>query len=90
MSDAARLASEGYLPKDFLMAANDQLFRIYQGWELKNPGTYLDEIIEEDGKWQQRQKIYNFYCTQLYDIPSGRVGKWFVATLAVELNGIRN
>ena len=72
------------------MAADDKLFRVYQYWVHQNPGTHLDDGIEEDGKWQHICKKLISLPTQRYDVPSGWVEKQFVTTLMVDLDKILN
>ena len=55
-SDAARLASVGYLPGECLTAADDNIFGVNQDWVHHNPGTHLDVGIEENGNCQQGWK----------------------------------
>ena len=59
-SDAVRLVSECNLPRDILTAAKYKLFGVYQDLVHQNPVTHLDGGIEEDDKWQKRQKKYFF------------------------------
>ena len=88
-SNASRLVSEGNLPGYRLTAADDKLFGIYEDWLHQNFVTRLWGGVKNYDKWQQSwKKIIS--PTQHYDVPSGRVGKWFVAALAVVLGGIRN
>ena len=62
-------------------------FEFYQVWVQQNHGNYLDGGIIEDDKWRAR---WNFYCfsTESYYAPSGKVGRKFVSTLSVDLDGI--
>ena len=52
-SNAACLARNSDLPGDFLTAADDMIFVVYQDWVHQNPGTPLYGGIEEGGKWQK-------------------------------------
>ena len=54
VSDAACLASMGNLPGESLIAANDNIFGVFQDWVHQNPRIHLDGRIEEDGRWQER------------------------------------
>ena len=55
----------------------------------QNPGDHLDAGIAEDSKWQARWEKLVCIPTQCYDAPYGEVGKRFVGTLYVELDGVR-
>ena len=52
--DAAHLLSTANHPEVCLKAADDALFSVYQDWVHQNTGTHLDDVINEDGKWQDR------------------------------------
>ena len=45
VSGAVHLASKGNLPGYCLMAADDNLFGIYQDWVHQNPGTHMYDSI---------------------------------------------
>ena len=55
---SAGLESKGDLPRYQLMAADDNIFGVYQDLVHQNPGIHVDGGIEYDGKWKQiRNKI---------------------------------
>ena len=49
-------AREGDLPDVRLLGADYILYGVYQDWVNQNPEYHLDVGIEEDSKWQARQK----------------------------------
>ena len=76
-------------PEVRLKAADYALFGVYQDWVHQNPRNHLDDVIKEDSKWQDMLVKLACFPTQRYDVPSGRVGKFFVSILSVELDGIQ-
>ena len=62
VSYAARLASVGKLPGDHLMAADDEIFGIYQDWVNQNNGTHLYVSIEGDSKCKKYSEKSDFYA----------------------------
>ena len=78
------------LPDVHLLGAYDMLFGVYQDWVHQNPGNHLDGGITEDGKWQARWGKLACMPTKRYDVPSGKVGRIFVGTLSVELDGLQD
>ena len=63
-------------------------YSLYKDWVHQNPGYHLDERIAEDSKWQAQWEKLACMLNQLYDAPSGKVGKRFVGILSVELDRV--
>ena len=80
----------GDLSGEILTATDGNIYGFYQDWVHKNPRTYLDGRIEEDGKRQDMWKELVCMPTQRYDVSSGPIRNKFVWVLLVDLNGIWN
>ena len=87
MGAATCLASEDDLPGVSLMSASDALFGVCKDWVHQKTRIHLNRIIYKESKLQAIWKTY--LPAQIYDVPSGRVGKTFVSTLTADLNGRR-
>ena len=72
-NDTSRLASEGNLDKYQLMTADVNLFSVYQDLMQQNPGTHINDRVEEDGNWQKIWKQLVFMPNQRYHILYGRI-----------------
>ena len=88
-SSTTRLTKTANLRRVRLKSTNDSLCIAYQDWMHQNPGTRLDDGINDYGKCQARWKTLLYFLTQCYDVPSGRVGELFVSALAADIDGIR-
>ena len=64
------------------------LREVYEDWVHKNPGTHLDGGVADNSAWQAWWRDLAVMPSRCYDMPSGKVGRQFVVTLGVELQGV--
>ena len=67
-----------------------RLREVYGDWVYENLGTHLDGGIQEDGLWQGWWRDLAVMPPRRYNAPSGKVGRRYVNSLALELQGIRD
>ena len=72
-----------------LSKADKLLNLVYGDHPHRNAGTHLNGDIAEDTLWQGRWKKLVQIHIPTYVVPSGKVGKRFVRTLAREFKGVR-
>ena len=59
-------------------------------WVHGNPGTHLDGSVKDDSAWQARWRELAVMPSRRYDTPSGKVGRRFVRTLVMKMQGVRD
>jgi hypothetical protein len=69
--------------------ADRLLDTVYGDHPHANDGCHLDGSIPSDRSWQRRWKRIAQISPTHYDVPKGKVGRRFVATLAREFRGAR-
>ena len=78
------------LPDYTCTKADGLLDTIYGDHPHDNDGTHLSGGVESDRIWQRRWLRACQLKTTHYDVPSKRVGRRFVDTFAIELQGVKD
>ena len=67
-----------------------RLREVYGDWVHGNPVTHLDGGVKDDSAWQAWWCDLTIMLSRRYDAPSGKVGRRFVGTLGVEMQGVQD
>jgi len=87
---APRVTEEGAdKPESVQTEADGHLDSVYGDHPHQNDGRHLDGGVADDPFWQGHWKRTVQLPLTSYSVPSGKVGRRFVATLAQEFAGVR-
>ena len=79
----------GDLPNYIPTHMDVSIASVFDGEHLRdNDGTQLDGGIKEDKVWQDRHRLLTTCSLNIYDLPSGPVGRSFIKSLCLEINGV--
>ena len=67
-----------------------RLQEVHGDWVHGNPGTHLNRGVRNESAWQAWWRDLAVMPSRRYDAPSGKVGRRFVGTLGVEIQGVRD
>ena len=67
-----------------------RLREVYGDWVHGNLGTHLDGGVTDDSAWQAWWRDRKVTPSRRYDIPSGKVSRWFVGILGAKMQGVRD
>ena len=70
------------------LTSTQKIAAVYGDQIHQNDGTHLDGGVVDDQEWQNRWREVMALPPQRYDVPTGRVGRLFVAAAADELKGV--
>ena len=65
-----------------------RLREVYWDWIHGNPGTHLDSSVTDNSAWQAWWRDLAVISSRRYDVPSGKVGRWFIGMLGAEIQGM--
>lgn len=71
-----------------LLTSTQQIAAVYGDQIHQNDGIHLDGGVVDDQEWQNRWREVMAPTPQRYDVPTGRVGRLFVADESDELKGV--
>ena len=78
------------MPRYVLNPEDLCLQEVYGDWVHRNPGTHLDGGVKDDSAWQAWRHDLAVIPSRKYYAPSGKVGRRFVGTLGVEMQGVQD
>ena len=88
---ATSVMEEGADLPGFVPTTADRLLdSVFGDHPHQNDGCHLDGGIVDDATWQKRWKRTAQLTPKHYSVPSGRVGRRFVGSLATEFQGVED
>ena len=80
----------GDLPDAIISEADGMMDKVYGDHVHQNSGQHLKDGVSDDAEWQDYWRRLIVFPSQMYDVPSGAVGKRFLEMVVDLLEGIHD